>query len=1081
MPGACGLVASADGNFALTSGSDATIRVHDIRDAGTPTAWWRSESAAEPDLADLSGTDMHEKAIGCLAIAPNSATMATGSDDGFVRLFSLKSTPGEEGRLRVDGELIQACARFGGPIRGLDFSPTGSFLAAAGDEPGVLKIIMTAQPSNVTILRAPSSGKANDAIVTVAFDPNGDFIATLGEKGQAAVWDVEKSKLVAEVDLNNRAANCVAWAPDGSKLVFGTGKGIIVVARDTWAFDHLLEDANDQDDDEDEIYTASSGKEVISALAWSSNGRYLLAAKEDSNISLWDAMAKKVLSCWKAPEVAQRMHWHPKANAMILIDKIGQWGIFPDVVPPHMPSPNSDAPTLDLPALPDVDDKPNMKGMMADLGDDEDGSGGVKRSKGAKLRRMKQEERRKRVQAAKEARKKKKQDSQELTDDDQNEIEDGFEFNASDVEADDEDGLRDRNGDDSSDSEGGSESDEELPGEFEGLENGGVKLPARRSRRGSKSKGNRHRIKAVRTVQEPFVPTSTPLLEKKNKKRHILAWNLVGAVLSFDEGSHDVIEIEFSDASKRTIGIKDHFGYTMGCLSDTGVLLASPKKAEHGSLITFRPFSSWSNNSDWTQFLHPTEDIAVVALGQRFAAVATTPSNVVRLFSLTGIQTGAFGIPGTIVSASASGDHLVIVYSEPDSASLKCEVLDVNTLGEVEKLRFSGNVMLCPDTRLEWVGFANDTKDLCSYDSNGWLWMLTDPKGGKRWIPLMQNAAKAAACDWFWVAAATSTSLIGAHCLSSERYPPAKPRPALRTLPLSAPVIEKVAKSGKPTVIERFMRTKLKLTRAVIAKAEVDEEFDSDDEEVEDAGELVAKMEVETDKCILSLMEDACRNEHNMRALDLASRLHTKVSFKYAIELAKHFKRTALAQRVEQVAIRKLEVMEDHERTHGHAVEESKASPVTPSRDHPAEDESASLAEDKPASPRRVLRQPPMIDFDSGSEAEHTGRDEKVGKKAVDFGIGDVTDDEDEPGERRVLATENDETREVERPRLADIVEERAAAKRKRKMAAMPASQASVKGGAKAPAKKKAKTTKTAKSKASSGAKPKFHNRFLKK
>lgn len=1085
MPGACGLYPSHDGRFALTSGSDSTIRLHDIRDAGKPTAWWRSDSAAEPDLPDLSGTDLHEKAVGCLVIAPNSATMATGSDDGFVRIFSLKASPGDSERLAVDGELIQACARFGGPVRGLDFSPTGAFLAAAGDEPGVLKIIMTAQPSNVTILRAPSSGKGNEAMATVAFDPNGDFVATIGEKGQAVIWDVEKSKLACAVDLNARTAKSVAWAPGGAKIVFGTNKGIVVVARDTWLFDHLLEDASDQDGDEDEIYAASSGKDVISALAWSPNGRYLLAAKEDSNISLWDAQGKKVLGCWKAQEVAQRIFWHPKANAMLLIDKIGQWGIVPDVVPPHMPSPHSDAPTLELPALPDVDDKLGAKEMMAELGDDEDDTNDVRRSKGAKLRRLKQQERKKKAQVAKTAKKGKKQETEELTDEEDNELENGFSFNASDVEADDEDDVGHRNGDGSIDSEGASESDEELPGEFAGLENGGVQLPARKSRGRSRSEGGRRRYRPVRIAQQPFVPTSTPLIEKKNKKRHILAWNLVGAVLSFDEGSHDVVEIEFSDASKRTVGIKDHFGYTMGCLTETGVLLASPKKAEHGSLITFRPFSSWSNNSDWTQFLHANEDISVVALGQRFVAVATTPNNVIRLFSLTGIQTGVFGIQGTVVSAAANGDHLAIVYSEPESSVLKCEVLDVSTLGEVESVRFSGNIMLCRGARLEWVGFANDTKELCSYDSNGWLWMLTEPKASKRWVPLIQNAAKVAECDWFWVASATSTNVIGAPCLSNERYPPAKPRPALRTLSLSAPVIEQVTKSGKPTVSERFMRTKLKLNRAINAKAEVDEQFDSDDDEVADAGDMVARMELETDKCILSLMEDACRNEHNMRALDLASRLHSKISFKYAIELAKHFKRTALAARVEQVALRKMELIEDDERAREGSLKASKVSPVTPGGERAAAVEYQSDGEAHEAAP--ASRCTPVLVFDGESEDEAAARNEKLEKKPAEFGIADVTDDEEEPVRVRteavkpeVVAEKNDTSKPKEKSNLSKLVEERAAAKRKRR-APMPASQASVKGASSAPAAKKTKTGKSIKPKAVEGNKRKFHNRFLKK
>lgn len=1081
-PGACGLAALPSGEHALTTGSDSTLRLHDIADA--PAAWWRSDAAEEPELPDLPVTDLHEKAVGTLAVSPTGATFATGCDDGFVRLFSVRDRPA------VHAELVQACARFGGPVRAVHFSPTGAFLAAAGDEPGVLKIIMTAQPSNVTVLRAPSGSPASDAIAGLAFDPSGDFVATLGERGHAVIWDVEKCKMACTVDLQGRKARCVEWAPAGARLIFGTDKGIVVVARGTWAFDHLLEDAGE--DDDDGIYAATSGKDSISALACSSNGRYLLAAREDAGISLWDTHMKKLLACWKGSEVMQRLLWHPKANAMIMIDKIGQWGLASDVVPSHMPSPHADAPTLELPDLPETGSKPKKKskGLEVDFGDDEENGGDVKRSKGAKLRKLKQQERRKKAKAAKES--KKKRDEESDKDEEDNGLENGFTFNTSEVEADDEDELKSRE-DESGSSDDESGSDEEVPGELADLENAGFRLPARKRRSRSRLEGSRLSSLPAVVAQDPFMPTSTPLSEKETKKKRILAWNLVGAVLSFDESTHDVVEIEFADASKRTIGIKDHYGYTMGCLTSTGVLLASPKKKEHGSLITFRPFSSWSNNSDWTQFLPADEDISIIALGQRFAAAISTPNNVVRIFSLSGIQTSVFGIPGSVVTAAANGDKLVIVYAEAGSSFLRCELLDISTLGEVEKVRYSGSLMLCPGSKLEWIGFTNDTKELCTYDSKGWLWLMIDPKVTRRWVPMMQNAAKTGECDWFWVASATSTNLIGAPCLSNERYPPAKPRPALRSLLLSAPVIEKVTKSGKPTVIERFLRTKLRLNRANAAKVDADEMFDSDDEEVGNAEDVVARMEVETDKCTLALMEEACRNEQNMRAFDLASRLHAKISFKYAVELAKHFKRAALASRVEQIAMRKIELMEEDERVRAGLKQDLTDSPMTPNGTGRIGSEEVQFHESQDVAQTRSKVAPStgkaFVTFDSDDDnLVVTKKDEK----AADFGVTDVTDDEEEAPNTTEVVREAETAKEPaeKEPARKESGRKSASAKkpadqdkRKRK-APMPESQASVKGVDKdpsTPVSKKKKTGAFAKTNGDANAKKKFHNRFLKK
>lgn len=45
-------------------------------------------------------------------------------------------------------------------------------------------------------------------------------------------------------------------------------------------------------------------------------------------------------------------------------------------------------------------------------------------------------------------------------------------------------------------------------------------------------------------VPVAFMPGSTPMFEKVSRSNRILAWNLVGAVLSFLEQTHDVMEID---------------------------------------------------------------------------------------------------------------------------------------------------------------------------------------------------------------------------------------------------------------------------------------------------------------------------------------------------------------------------------------------------------------------------------------------------------------------------------------------------------------------------------------------------------
>lgn len=926
MPGQCALAQMPDGSYLLTSGVDGTLRPHDIRDsASLPSAggkaaqvWWRLSSPKEPEISELPASDQHEKPVTSLALSPDCSVLASASADGFVRLFQIAAAVNDVPNVTF----TQSCARFAASVRALAFSPSGMFLAAAGEEPGVVKVIMTAQPTNVNVLRAPPNSGGDDAAISLAYDPSGDFVLSVGERGAVAVWNVDKCTFVRGMELNERKARCLTWAPDGQSVLVGTDRGAVIVPRETWVMEFLLEDVSDAaDDDEDDtnsLFSTAAKKSDICAVAWSSNGRYALIASKDSCVSVWDIHQKKVLGVWKAEQCIQALAWHNKANAFVVLDTNGHWGIVQDVVPEHMPPPHSNVPFVDLPSLPDDDELPKKSGKKGDDDNDDEDGGMVKRSKGAKSKKEKIKANKKRAREALQKRKEKakgvsQEATQEEEEDDDQQLENGFKISLSDVDADDEDDVeRDNDSEslESRDSDADSASDEEVPGELADLENSGVRLPQLKKRRKFRSNAVGH-TRDVPVIPDPFMPGSTPQSEKTSKKVRILAWNLVGAVLSFDENTHDVVEVEFAEASRRTLGIKDHFGYTVGCLSNTGVFLGSHKTKEHGAVIFFRPFSSWAQNADWTQFMPENENIAVIALGERFAAVVTTPNCIVRLFSLSGLQTSVYAIAGNVVTAVAGGDLLAIVYCEPDSATMKVEILEISSIGEPVKVVYNGPAKIGSGCALEWIGFTNDTQELCLYDSDGWLWMLTDAGCTQRWMPVVQNGAKSAECDWFWAISATTELFIGAPCLSNERYPPARPRPGPRSVQLSAPVIERVSKVGKPTVVERLLRTKLRLRRAIAAKKLAEEECEPDDDEVVLAEEAVARIELEVDKCLLTMMQDACVYEYNMRALDLATRLNCKVSFKYAIDLAEHYKRIALVPRVQHVAAKKMELLEE--------------------------------------------------------------------------------------------------------------------------------------------------------------------------
>jgi len=872
--GQCGASVTADGSVLVTCGADAVVRAHDIRGEvkGKSGAWWSAEKPSEPVVSDMHISEFHEKPINAIAIAPDNNTLATACDGGFVRLFSFSASTGVRGfltdpdALKSDGNLL-ACTRFGGAVRALAFSPTGAFLAAAGDEPGLIKLIMVVQPKNVSVLRI-SSGAGHEAIVDLAFDPLSDFVASVGERGAACIWSVESGSFVTHVNLVGRTAKSIIWSPDGSHLVVGTDKGTVTVLRNSWAIDHVLADSGDDDDDQQ--VELANGENAVTSVAWCLGGRYLLTGSADARVTAWDLDKSAVLNRWKAEALVQCLLWHPSLNAFILIDEIGQFGIVDDVIPAHLPEPTN----ITKPSTPSVKaaSTPSVAAGKAATTSAKPDANGIGNG------------------SLKETRDEEAKNSETTRDVDDNGFQ--FAFDAEDVDADEEDPM-DR-GDILSDTDNSSDDDDQPRRKSKG------------SRRQSKQISRAGRSDSARVEAiVPFIPSSTPASNLVEKKMRILYWNVVGVMLSIVESTHSVVEVEFSDSSRRSTRIKDHFGYSLGCLSEQGILLGACKSSAHSSLVYFRPYSSWSANSEWTQFLPGDDSPTVLALGSCFAAVSCAPSNIVRIFSLSGIQGDAFGLPGPVLTMTARGNYLAVFYRVQRTSVLRFEVWEISNESELSEMIFRGDVISSEGAKLEWVGFSNNN-ELCVYDSKGSVSVLNGRRKAKRWIPMVMNKAALGHCDRFWMVAVNDNNLVGVPCHAKERHPPARPRPALRSVALMPPVIQARAVAEKMTTEERSFRARLELNRCLEEREIISSSADADEEDIDDIEDRIGRAEVALDKCTLALMQEACRNEQNLRAYDLSTRLQTKVSFKYAIELAKYFKRTALAERVEQIAEHKM-------------------------------------------------------------------------------------------------------------------------------------------------------------------------------
>src|SRR5262249_48585534 len=162
---------------------------------------------AHPGAVILGG---HEEEIGYLAFSADGTLLASGSADCTTRVWD--AVTGEE-RFRWKQR---------GWIRGLKFAPDGRALAAGAGR--TVKVWdLTTGKERTTLAKGH-----RETIFTLAYSPDGRFLATGSKDGSVRFWDLTTGRdrafrwKIGEV-------HALAFAPDGMTAAADGGGGDIVV------------------------------------------------------------------------------------------------------------------------------------------------------------------------------------------------------------------------------------------------------------------------------------------------------------------------------------------------------------------------------------------------------------------------------------------------------------------------------------------------------------------------------------------------------------------------------------------------------------------------------------------------------------------------------------------------------------------------------------------------------------------------------------------------------------------------------------------------------------------------------------
>jgi WD40 repeat protein len=172
--------------------------------------WWLASTAA-PSILEWRGSHLQP------AWSPDGDYVITAMQENALHGWRLS-----------DGEHMRMTG-YPGKVRNIAFTRKGHFLATTGSDSVICWPFSGSGPMG----KAPSEfGAASEGalVSTVAANPKLDIIAAGFEDGNVLVGQPGSANTIGIIDASGSPVTCMAWNPDGDRLLVGTEAGVVHLA-----------------------------------------------------------------------------------------------------------------------------------------------------------------------------------------------------------------------------------------------------------------------------------------------------------------------------------------------------------------------------------------------------------------------------------------------------------------------------------------------------------------------------------------------------------------------------------------------------------------------------------------------------------------------------------------------------------------------------------------------------------------------------------------------------------------------------------------------------------------------------------